>query len=44
MADPLGPSTVSGNLTTSVDRRGVDDILSEIQSADQAGTASSAGN
>jgi hypothetical protein len=36
MADPLGPSTVSGAITAQVDRRRVQDALDEVKATEQA--------
>ena len=42
MADPLGPSSVNGTITAVLDRRRVDELLTELQSADQSGPAPAA--
>lgn len=42
MADPLGPSSVSGNITAEVNRRSVEDILNEAKAVDEAGNLQAA--
>jgi hypothetical protein len=37
MADPLGPSSVTGTITAQVNRHGVEDILNEAKAVDDAG-------
>jgi len=42
MTDPLGPSSVSGLVTTQIDRAGVDAAMREIDAARQGGTMNTA--
>jgi hypothetical protein len=41
MTDPLGPSSVNGEITAHVDRHGVQTIISELDAAEQAGKVQS---
>jgi hypothetical protein len=44
MNDPLGPSTVSGTFTATLDRKSVQDALDEIKAADASGGIESVGS